>query len=179
MFTLLLVSALISQRGVEITDTELANELKSTMRDWGFIAQVQYRGCKDELRGYLLGIDNDTLYLYSWQGNREIVYAISQRNIESVKIDLTNQSSKKEIEDEIKVITLIGGITTVTHGYLMSITLPGWLIIGFIAYALIEDAHKFIAVDKDNIDELSRYALFHDGIPKYFKDRVNPHPCFW
>ncbi len=190
MLTLLIVSALIGQMGPigrmgwqqkqgEPARTELGGTFGSMLREWGFIAYVQYKDCEHELKGYILGIENDTLYLYTGKMRGKDVYALRLEDIIEVRVDAIDQRSKRDMQSSIGATALLEAISTITHGLFLLVSLPAWILVGITSYALVSSTHEFILIDKGNIDELSRYALFHDGIPKYFKDRVNPHPCFW
>ena len=190
MLTLLIVSALIGQMGPigrtgwqqkqeEPARTELGMTFGSMLREWGFLAYVQYKDCEYELKGYILGIENDTLYLHTGKMRGENVYALRLEDIREIMVDAINQRSKRDMQSSIGATALLEAISTITHGFFLIASLPAWILVGITSYALVSSTHEFILIDKSNIDELSRYALFHDGIPKYFKDRVNPHPCFW
>jgi hypothetical protein len=77
-------------------------------------------------------------------------------------------------ESELTAWTIVGALSTVSHGAFIIFSLPIWLLVG-IPSAYVESRRGFIEYPQYSWQVLGRYARFPQGLTEEMKDRLLSH----
>lgn len=108
-----------------------------------------------QIEGEFLSVENNSVYVLTMSGMR----AIYIPSIDDAKIFLWDYHSGNAIW------TLLGTLSTLTHGFWLLITAPVWIITGSIV-SINESRAPTYSYPQYHWDELKQYARFPQGLPK-------------
>ena len=118
---------------------------------------------KSVVRGEFIAVNTETVYVDTLTG----LVAISLSDI--IKARLATYDSR---HGNLAVWTLLGTLSTASHGYVLILSAPVWIIGGSIAAAT--QSHKPIESFPDSDwNELKKFARFPHGLPEGFEHNVS------
>lgn len=118
---------------------------------------------KSVVRGEFIAVNTETVYVDTAAG----LIAISLSDIKKAR--LATYDSR---HGNLAVWTLLGTLSTASHGYVLILSAPVWIIGGSIAAAA--QSHKPIESFPDSDwNELKKFARFPHGLPEGFEHNVS------
>ncbi|MBM3328223.1 MAG: hypothetical protein FJY67_01960 [Calditrichaeota bacterium] len=126
----------------------------------GRIIEVTYHGYygRTSRKGELLAVTSDSLYFLL---NRYVT-ALPQTSITKIEMQVHNITGSK-----IMLWTLGGMLSTVSHGFVLGLTAPLWLIVG--SFSAVSAAHgSWKAYKLADWDNLRAFARYPQGLPEGF-----------
>ncbi len=137
-------------------------------------AQTGYGGWADItlkndslLSGELIAVYPDTLFILSNLKKMKAdsirtsgrLYAIPKNKIDEIQVTYYDSQ-----EGAIAVISVLGILSTVTHGFWLSLSAPTWLL-GGTTIAAVRSEEPVIEYPDRSWENLEKYARFPQGIP--------------
>lgn len=123
---------------------------------------------KNYLEGELVSVTEDTVFILSLHGE---LNAVARADIVQAKID--------GYDSEWGLLgsrVALGTISTLSHGFILIITAPIWILLGTTA-TTVQSHHPRIQIPPDNWDEAMVYARYPQGIPPALNRReLTPKP---
>ena len=110
-------------------------------------------------RGEMISTDSNSVYLFTTSG--ELV-EVDKATIALVILEIDEKNT-----GTYTAITVIGALSTISHGYYSAITLPAWLIIGVSTASgeSMRDRYEKENPDEECWNEIQKFARFPQGIP--------------
>jgi hypothetical protein len=133
----------------------------------GFDVTVRGNG-GSTIEGELLGIDHEYLYVLAKDGTT----AIARADVVSVSLQMYSPSGA----GTAAVWTLLGALSTVSHGYYAVFTAPTWAVVGGGTAIVMATAGSESAA-RDELGQLFQFARFPQGLPPDWPE--NRHPAPW
>jgi hypothetical protein len=118
-----------------------------------------------DAEGELIAVDNDSLYI--WSDFYEFG-AIPLNKIHEAQ--LTAYDIKAS---QLATWTLLGILTTPSHGFILIISAPAWLLLGAIPTAA-QSYTPQIKYPSKTWNEFRKFARFPQGLPQGFKGKIKP-----
>ncbi len=106
--------------------------------------------------GELLAVDRDTLYIKTSQG----LAKLPRQYIHNVDLQGYDSGFSFYVGT-----TIIGVLTTVSHGWFLALSAPLWILFGTIAGSAQSNIPVYEYPDKNSWGELRLFARFPQGIP--------------
>jgi hypothetical protein len=120
-------------------------------------------------RGEFIALQESTVYLLRSDGQ---IVLCPLKNIDHAHLEIHSEN-----HGEFAAWTLIGTISTLTHGFGLMLTAPVWILSGSIAAASVSHIGKFDEGNPDPVwwKEMSQYARFPQGLPEKINlDKLHP-----
>jgi hypothetical protein len=124
--------------------------------------------------GELLAIDSDSLFVLSHSG----LIAIASDQLVMLKLDAYESNS-----EQLASWTVLGTISTLSHGLFLVATAPGWILLGSAATAAQSynprEEYNSRIDPKLELISLRKYARFPAGLPAWVREHaVKPKQFF-
>lgn len=136
-----------------------------------YIQIEEKKGKKKEKReiaeGELLAVSPDTLYV---SGNKYIsgeqgVFAIENVSVRKIEVELYPSGSGKVV-----LWTVLGTLSTASHGIGLILSAPVWIIVGTICSATLSASNdREFSQFEFEWEELRQYARYPQGLPPNFQ----------
>lgn len=112
-------------------------------------------------RGELIAVEPDSVYILSAYAvaDTELI-AISKNAISKAKLTAYRANASN-----LALWTVAGMLTTLSHGYFLTFTLPGWFLFGTLATAGQTRAPQITGSNRTNWENFAQYARFPQGLP--------------
>lgn len=145
----LLTSACISNR-------ERPPKSMATMQTRGFGSYIEVQGLKGEfLQGELLAVMQEKLWVLDLDGKRQWV---------KIRYIRAAELYKYESDWGFGGWGLVGALSTASHGFLLILTFPIWVLSASIA-AAVESRSIRLQYPETDIEEFAKWARFPQGMP--------------
>lgn len=112
----------------------------------------------ENLKGELIAVNSDTLYLLDYP--LSTLRILPAANIKSARLVRYFAN-----EGAVGALTFLGSVSTISNGWFLLFTLPGWIVGGSIA-ATARSFDPVMDFPEVSLRELSPYARFPQGLPK-------------
>ncbi len=120
----------------------------------------------DGVRGELLAADDAGLSVLTKTGTRRI----AKSNVRKVSVEIYGSHAW-----EIVGWTVVGAVSTLSHGFLLIVTAPTWLVVG-LTTAAGNAISNDLSVDARHAMYLWQFARFPEGLPPGWRDAAPPLP---
>jgi hypothetical protein len=139
---------------------------------YGAWASVQLISQHDPVEGELIASSRDSVFILT-----DKLTVLCRDSIDQIKLARYSPS-----QGGIATWTLIGSLSTLSHGYLLVASLPAWIITGSVAASAV--SHEPIIEERRGLrnpltgtflERLSRYSRFPQGLPATV-DRLSLRP---
>lgn len=135
---------------------------------WVHASEITLLETEWGVSGEFIAADPDTLFVLA---GRRLVAAPLHR-IASVIVDAYEPQT-----GDLEAWTAIGALSTISHGYYLSLTLPLWILVGVSTTATENQAPITRFDDEVTIDDLRIFTRFPQGLPPNIdRSSLKPKP---
>ncbi|MBC8374723.1 MAG: hypothetical protein H8E26_01690 [FCB group bacterium] len=118
------------------------------------LTQTTSREPLTSIRGELIAISTDTVYVLA-----EALIATPKVKIKHARLTIYDSEAGK-----LAGWTVLGTFSTISHGFLLILSAPIWIISGSTA-AAIQSRKPILDYPKISLDQFKKYARFPQGLP--------------
>lgn len=118
---------------------------------------------KKKVQGELLAVSSDTLYVWS----NDWLFAIEKTSVRRVEVEFV-----PSISVGLWAWTLVGTVSTLSHGYFLIASAPLWLLAGAVTASTASKSGKLKLREAElqfQWEDLRRFARYPQGLPANFQ----------
>lgn len=133
----------------------------------GFKVRVALSADERVVEGELLAASPDAIVVAGEAG----VATLAPQDVREVRVDL-----RESHRDRLAILTTVGSISTISHGFFLVFTLPAWLAAGI--PATVHEGRSSAASGGPTDPRLREFARFPQGLPAGWERTVlSIRPC--
>jgi hypothetical protein len=117
---------------------------------------IEIETAHGEVDGELLAVERDRVYVLTKDGGVSTVTAA-----ETIKATVEVYPSRSA---PAIVWTILGTLSTLTHGFFLIFTAPTWAAVGI--GASLEEGEKYVKVEGNDVPKLWQFARYPAGMPR-------------
>ena len=131
-----------------------ANSASDVYGGWATV-EIDSADKRQDIQGELIAVEFDTMYVLSRRG----LHAVPKKYILNAKVAYFEGDYSG-----ISAWTLLGTISTISHGFYLLITAPLWIVTGSLTAASVSH-NQVVEYPDHSWDELKMYSRFPQGLP--------------